>query len=82
MVGEKAMTVQSVARLLQHLIESRQMEVMLMSCISIRRLLEKRKRSLSVLIVSLCFGSASGAVSEAGGGGGLHAMLSMQTKER
>ena len=40
-------------------IESQQTEVLSMSCISIGRSLEKRKRSPSILSVSLCFSGAS-----------------------
>ena len=57
--------------IVQRDIESRRTEVLLMSCISIGRSLEKRKRSLSISSMSLRFSGMSGAVSEAGGGGGL-----------
>ena len=56
-------------------IESQRTEVLSMSCIYIGRSLEKRKRSPSISSVSLRFSGASGAVSEAGGGGGLRARM-------
>ena len=49
---------------------------------SVGRSLEKRKRSSSVLGVSLHFGGTSGAVLEAGGGGGLRARERMRDGEQ
>ena len=60
---------------IQHDIESWRMEVLSMSCISIGRSLEKRKRSPSISSVSLRFGGESGAIIEARGGGGLCARM-------